>query len=292
MRSLWGLDIVKLDWNNSIFPSGLKLLTNPPQTLFAVGNLKLLGAEGIAVVGSRNMTAYGTWGINKFIPGIVKAGLIVISGLAYGIDAAAQQKALLEKGKVVAVLAGGLDSLYPAQHYGLSKTILKNEGLIISEYPPGTRARKHQFLARNRLIAGLARLTFVLEAGPKSGALVTARSALEQGKEVVVLPGDLNRDNSKGIAKLINEGARVALDANELVQLLDYRLDLKLVQEIRPPLTGPLANLYACLLQGPATGDELLMLLDYPIPTLQSLLTVLELDGYIVQTEAKWHVIS
>ncbi|MFH1346843.1 MAG: DNA-processing protein DprA [Spirochaetota bacterium] len=205
-----GIKINQVSFGGADYPGLLKEIPNPPKEIFYLGNLldkSLIERPKIAIVGTRKATAYGRAIAKEMSQEFAKKGIVVVSGLAMGIDTAAHEGALLSKGKTIAVLACGLDAIYPRQNENLAKNIIETGGAVISEYPAGTEAFKNQFLERNRIISGLSVATIIIEAPNKSGALVTARLAAEQGREVFVAPGPMNHSNYFGSHKLVRDGA-------------------------------------------------------------------------------------
>lgn len=193
--------------------------------LYIIGNKKILNNKGIAIVGTRNCTKYGENISFKFSKELSQKGFNIISGLALGIDTYAHlgnvQSNLNNKnnikGKTIAVLGCGIDELYPRQNKILAKQILKTGGCIISEYPNGIKPNKANFPQRNRIISGLADAVIIVEAGERSGAIITANLALEQGKEIFAVPGDITKNQSIGTNKLIKDGAYIITDVDDIL---------------------------------------------------------------------------
>ena len=187
------------------FPQLLNSIEDAPLVLYLKGNANVLSNKCIAIVGTRRPTRYGREMCEHFATKLGEAGLTTVSGLAFGIDTAVAQTAVNFKAQTIAVLAGGLDNIYPAQNYNLAEDIIKNGGAIISEYPIKVRPQAYSFLERNRIISGLSLGTIVIEAGEKSGALKTATDAVEQNRELFVLPGNINSYASVGCNNLIRK---------------------------------------------------------------------------------------
>jgi DNA processing protein len=186
--------ILKLD--DPDYPTALRRLPQPPPILYVQGCLELLERPGIAVVGTRRHTTYGRDATVSIVLGLVRAGYVIVSGLARGIDSIAHRTALDVGGETVAVLGTGIDVPYPPEHTELF-ALIAERGCLVTEFPPGTPPLKYHFPQRNRLIAGLARAVLVVEAPERSGALITAHYALEEGKEVFAVPGPIhNRTGS------------------------------------------------------------------------------------------------
>ncbi len=211
------MDIQEIKFNNPKFPRLLKTISRPPKHIFLRGEIP---SEGIfaAIVGTRKATASGKQLAKEWAEKLAEMGIIVVSGLALGIDSAAHEGAIATGGKTIAVLANGADKIYPAQNENLAKKILELGGAIISEYEPKTPALPHQFLERNRLISGLSIATIVIEAPERSGAIATARLAAEQGREVFVVPGPVEHPNYKGAHQLIRDGARLITSIEDILE--------------------------------------------------------------------------
>jgi DNA processing protein len=202
------------------YPELLKEIFYPPFLLFYQGNLAINGEKILAVVGARKCTYYGQQAIEKLIPPLVKNKIIIASGLAIGIDSLAQMETVKAGGRTVAVLGTGIDknSLYPAQNFRLAEEIIAGGGAVISEFPPGTPPLRQNFPQRNRIIAGLAQATLVIEANQKSGSLITARFALEEGREVMAVPGNIFSPASEGPNSLIKSGAKPIFTADDILE--------------------------------------------------------------------------
>lgn len=206
--------------NDEGFPSLLREIPWPPFGIYVLGELPA-AQPTIAIVGTRKATEEGLGLANRFGFELGRAGLIVVSGLAFGIDAASHRGCLEARGKTMAVLANGLDNIYPASNEKLAEKILSANGCLVSEYPPGTPALPHQFLERNRLISGLSLGVVVIEAPKNSGSLVTARFAIDQNREVFVVPGPVNHKNFFGSHQLLRSGARLITRSSEILEDLN-----------------------------------------------------------------------
>lgn len=189
------------------YPENLMHIYGKPQTLYVLGNEKLLDAQSIAIIGCRKASSYGLKSAYKFGYELAKKGICVVSGFARGIDSYAHKGALAARGSTIAVLGCGLDVVYPPENADLYKQIVMNNGAIITEYPLGSRPEKYHFPARNRIISGLSDGVLVVEAKERSGTLITVEYALEQGKNVYAIPGNITSENSYGTNELIKEGA-------------------------------------------------------------------------------------
>lgn len=199
--------VIKIDLNSKYYPEKLKNIYGKPKELYCLGNLELLNYKSIAVIGSRNYSNYGKRAAMEFSYNLAKENICIVSGMARGIDSFAHEATLKAKGKTIAVLGSGLDVIYPKENIKLYEDIIKNDGLIISEYLLGTPPRKQNFPARNRIISGLSDGVLVIEARKNSGTNITVDFALEQGKDVYVIPGNIYSNTSDGTNFLIKEGA-------------------------------------------------------------------------------------
>jgi DNA processing protein len=208
------------------YPENLKKIDNPPFTIFVKGFIKSQDRRAIAVVGSRKMTSYGQKITRRLVADLVKKKITIVSGLARGIDTVAHQTALRMGGRTIAVLAGGLDRIYPLENQKLAWAISQSHGALVSEYPPGFPLEKENFPARNRLIAGLSLGTLVIEGAIHSGSLITARFAAEQGREVFAVPGPIDSLNSQAPLSLIRQGAKPVQSAQDILEELNLLLSM------------------------------------------------------------------
>lgn len=206
---------IKLE--DSTYPEKLKEIYNPPKTIYLIGNEKLLNQKSIAIIGCRECSRYGAENAYKFGYELAKENICVISGFAKGIDTYSHKGAVSAKGKTIAVLGCGLDIIYPPENIELYKQILLQGGAIISEYPLGSKPEKYHFPERNRIISGLSSGVLVIEAKKKSGTMITVDFALEQGREVYAVPGNISSENSYGTNELIKEGAIPVTSINDMI---------------------------------------------------------------------------
>ena len=202
------------------YPDRLKTIYQPPWMLFARGNLSLLKQkESLAVVGSRNATAYGIGAIDYLFPSLIDKNVLIVSGLAKGIDAHAHKAAIKLGGKTIGVIAGGFHNLYPKENIKLVEYMMEKQ-LVLSEYPPATMPAKWQFPMRNRIISGLSEGTLVVEARKKSGSLITADFALNEGRDVFAVPGSILSPDSDGGHYLIQQGAKLVKSSEDILEEL------------------------------------------------------------------------
>ena len=204
-----------------LIPERLKQLHPPPEKLHVQGEIAdLFDRPSVAVIGSRKPSAYGQQVTQDLAGRLAELGIVIISGLALGIDALAHASALDAGGLTIAVLPGPLEKIAPATNYRLARRITENRGLLVTEYEPGTKVYPQNFIARNRLIAGLADAVLITEAAAKSGSLHTARFALETGREVLAVPGDITRSTSIGTNNLIKAGATPVTSVEDILHVL------------------------------------------------------------------------
>ena len=262
------------------YPAAWLETADPPLLVYAQGRVELLQRAAVAVVGSRNPTAQGRDNAHAFARSLSEAGLAVVSGLALGIDGAAHEGALEGAGSTIAIVGTGLDRVYPRRHLALAHRIAA-EGLIVSEYPLGTAPLAAHFPQRNRLIAGLARGTLVVEAALQSGSLITARLAAECGREVFAIPGSIHAPQSRGCHALIRQGAKLVEQARDILE--ELRLEV-------PAAPAPQASarigedpLLDALGFDPVTLDALVMRTGATPAELSARLLELELAGRVAR---------
>lgn len=212
------IDIISIE--DKEYPQKLKQIYDPPISLYIKGNKEILNQKTIAIIGCRDATNYGKKVASYLAYNLAKkeSGYVIVSGLAKGIDSYGHIGSLTARGKTIAVMGTGLDMIYPKENEVLADKILNEEGAIISEYPLGTKPEKMNFPARNRIISGLSQSVVVVEAKEKSGTLITVDYALEQGRDVFVVPGNINSDNSAGTNDLIKQGAKLITSYMDILE--------------------------------------------------------------------------
>jgi DNA processing protein len=269
------------------FPPALRLIPEPPPVLFALGDTALLSRPAVAVVGSRDHSAYGQAVARSIAALAGRAGIAVVSGMARGLDAVAHAAALDAGGTTVGVLGNGLGIIYPSANRTLYERVAAR-GLLLTEFPPGERPHAGSFPRRNRLISGLARVTVVVEAAVGSGALITAGTALEQSREVLAVPGPITSPVSAGCNRLIRDGATPYLEPLDLLQHFPEAVppDDAPESDTRPlpdVLTPAEREVAAHLVEEPAHLDALVERAGRPVGELLALLCTLELHGVAEQ---------
>lgn len=269
------------------YPGLLGQLPDQPENLFVAGNLDALHLPAIAIVGSRNPTRGGLQNAFEFARHLGGCGFTIVSGLAQGIDTAAHKGALAANAATIAVLGHGIDRVYPAANHALAKDITES-GALVSEFPLGSAPRRENFPQRNRLISGLSLGTLVIEAAKRSGSLITARLAGEQGREVFAIPGSIHNPLSRGCHQLIRQGARLVESAddilNELAPLIDHVMQNSAGRAPTEPEVDRDAD-YERLINvlgfDPANADQLAEKSGLTIDQVSSMLLILELEGEV-----------
>jgi DNA processing protein len=260
------------------YPGSLRDLSDPPSRLWALGRWELAGASPVvAIVGTRNATQYGERVTRELARALARGGACVVSGMARGIDAIAHRAALDETGRTIAVLGTGVDVPYPVGHRTLHDTIAQR-GLLLAEFPPATRAFRGCFPRRNRIIAALASVTIVVEAGVKSGALNTADAALQLGRTVAAVPGPIDAPQSEGSNGLLRDGAVVIASVADALALVGLTAALRVPREFADT---DVSAVWAALGGGPLDSDTLCATSGLPAQRCMAAVTELELQGAI-----------
>ena len=281
-----------IDYDSREYPDKLRNYPGMPKKLYVRGELPVPGKPAAAVVGARMCSAYGRMQAFFFAKELSAAGVQVISGLAYGIDAEGHKGALEGGTPTFAVLGNGADICYPAGNRRLYQRILRNNGGIISEYPPGTAARSYFFPARNRIISALSDIVLVVEAKEKSGSLITAHFGLEQGKAVYAVPGPVTEALSRGCHMLIYDGAGIAYSPEILLSEWGISLEKpkKSKEKEKLVLARELNLVYSCLDLRPKIPDDFIRETGLPPEKVNSLLMELELMGLARETGRNHYV--
>jgi DNA processing protein len=285
LQAVAGFGAAALLPTDDAFPAALRDIPEPPLLLFALGRLALLGRPAVAVVGSRDHSPYGGEVSRQIASVFARSGGVVVSGMARGLDATAHQAALDAHGATIGVLGNGLGVIYPAANRALYEQVAR-EGLLLTEFPPGERPNAGSFPRRNRLVSGLARVTVIVEAAEGSGALITASSALDQGRDVMAVPGPITSPTSYGTNRLIRDGAVPYLEPADLFQFFP---------ELGPPpelpadsapflpegLSEPERTLAGSLGDTAVHPDLLAHRLRRPVQELLAQLATLEIEGVV-----------
>jgi DNA processing protein len=272
-----------LIWEDEEYPRRLKEIEQPPPVLYLRGDLTLEDEWAVAIVGTRRITAYGRQVAEEVSATLASNGVTLVSGLARGVDAVAHQAALHAGGRTLAVLGSGVDRIYPPENQRLAEQIMAH-GAVISDYPLGTPPEGPNFPPRNRIISGLSLAVIVIEANLDSGAMITATFAAEQGRELFAVPGSIFAPQSRGANQLIRDGARLLLDPQEVLEVLDLK-QATAQQAARQILPGdPVeAQLYQVLGSEPRHVDDIRSQTGMSIEKVSSTLALMELKGMVRQ---------
>lgn len=282
-------DIVTL--NDKAYPQALKYIHDPPLVLYVRGKLER-NAICVAVVGSRRASSYGLDMARRISRELAISEITVVSGMARGVDTKAHYGALQGNGKTIAVLGCGVDIVYPSENRDIMKRIIES-GAVISEYIPGTQPLPYHFPARNRIISGLSQGVVVVEAGERSGSLITTDFALEQGREVFAIPGNINSANSVGANRLIRDGAKVITNTGDILDELkichDLDFSFRIENKIRNmKLSEKEKTIAQRLSHGPAHIDAIALDCGISTQLVSSVLIMLELSGFVEQLPGKY----
>ncbi|MBC8525325.1 MAG: DNA-protecting protein DprA [Candidatus Cloacimonetes bacterium] len=268
------------------YPDLLKFIYNPPIILYIKGAILQKDCNSLAIVGTRKPSYYGKFIVQKIGKDIAKAGFTIVSGLAYGIDGYAHKAALDAGGRTIAVCGTGLDTIYPSANRNLANKIVQS-GALVSEFSLGSKIEAWNFPVRNRIISGISKGTFVIEGKKTSGALLTAKIALEQNRDIFALPGNINSPQSEGPNYLIKLGAKIVVNAEDILE--EYNIKMQVEPEIiTPKMTNEEGMVYKLLQQNEKilSLDEMVELSDFPPAQLSAMLLSMELKG-IIKREAQ-----
>mgnify|MGYP001019625564 CR=1 FL=1 len=275
-NKIFGYDVIKIENTDSNFPERLKNITNKPKALYMIGNIELLNKnEIIAIVGSRDADKYGIEITKRFSKTLSENDICIISGLARGIDTIAHLYSLVDKGKTIAVLASGFNHIYPKENEILVEKILKNNGLIISEYPPEQEIDMSKFRHRNRIISGMSLGVLVVEARANSGSLITANLAIKQSKPVFCIPGNLTDPLSLGCNKLISNGANLVISPLDIINYIG-------LEEKEEEINSKYKDIYYAIGNIPSTVDEIIERSGKTVSEVNTTLVMLELEDKVI----------
>lgn len=277
--------IQRMTSGQPVYPALLKEIRDYPKELYYIGDPKLLEEKCVSIVGSRKTNQYGRSTAYSFGKALGQRGITVVSGMAVGIDTCAHEGALQEKGNTAAVLACGLDLCYPPRNREL-KGKIESAGIVLSEYPPGTAAQRYYFPQRNRIISGLSPLTVVVQAGNRSGALITAELAADQGRDVGAVPGNIDSEYNLGSNKLLREGAFALTGVQDLLEASGVSVLSE--PEAERMLSEEEKQLYFLLCShGEMSLDQLAFYLKKPVNEVGSLAIVMEMKGIVFSAMGK-----
>jgi DNA processing protein len=273
------MKVNKLTLGSQDYPETLRSIGSPPEQLYVLGDLNaLLTKPRLAVVGSRKVSVYGRQVTQQLAGEAAGKGVIIISGLALGVDGIAHHAALQNTGRTIAVLPCGLDRIYPASHHQLARQIIERGGALISEYPAGTEPYKTNFIARNRIVSGLSDGVLITEAAAKSGTLHTANFALEQGRTVMAVPGNINSPLSQGTNNLLKAGAAPVTEVRDIFYALNLPYGVELVTDVIGSSKEE-TTVLQLLAAGVTEATELLLQSQLEPAIFNQTLTMLEING-------------
>lgn len=275
-----------LTWNDPRYPANLRHIHDPPPFLIVQGELQPCDALAVAVVGSRNVSAYGLRVTRELAEGLVRYGVTVVSGLARGTDAAAHWAAVRAGGRTIATLGSGIDVVYPSEHHALFRAISR-QGAVVTELLMGTQPDAENFPNRNRIISGLSLGTVIVEATEKSGSLITATLAAEQGREVFAVPGAVS-ERTRGTHRLIREGAKLTEGVEDVLEEIAPQLLSRVVAAGAVELTAHEAAITACMRHETVHIDEIITRCGLPAAIVLQSLLALELKGVVQQLPGKY----
>ena len=284
--------IKMIPFSDAAYPASLRAIADPPPLLYVKGELRDNDSRAIAIVGSRSASDYGRRIARDLARGLASFGFTVVSGMARGIDGMAHESALQAGGRTLAVLGSGVDHAYPPEHEMLYRRISEN-GAVISELPMGARPIAFNFPARNRLISGLSLGVVVVEATEKSGSLITASLAAEQGREVFAVPGEAGASRSRGSHRLIRQGAKLVETVEDIIEEIAPQLSRRgdaapASARSLPENSGPAARqIFALLKETSLQVDQVIEQSGLPAPQVLQVLLDLELQGFVCQTPGK-----
>jgi DNA protecting protein dprA len=283
------MEIFQINLSDYAYLRDLPHMPDPPKKLFIRGKLPAKRVKTVAIVGTRKPSAYGHEIATKIASECAKNGIVVVSGLALGIDSIAHRAAIDSGGKTIAVLANGVDKIYPRSHEDLGQKILQTNGAILSEYPNNTPARPWQFLARNRIVSGLADAVVIIEAASRSGTLSTANHALDQGKEIFAVPGNITSPLSAGCNQLIKNGANPLTSVEDLLDFLIPDRFEKQTQLFKGDTREENVVLEFLSKNGTTSSDTIIKQTKLSASEFNQAITMLELKGLVLNNGGeKW----
>lgn len=271
-------DYIEIKIGDEIYPSKLKQIKSSPKKLYMRGNYELLKSVGVAIVGSRECSSYGFRHAYEFAKELSKKEICIISGLAEGIDTASHLGGMHQIGRTIAVLGSGLNKISPEENEILSQSIIKNDGLIITEYGLYEEANSKNFPKRNRIMSGLSDGVLVIEAKNKSGTLITARIAKEQGKKIFCLPGNIDVKNSSGTNELLKANAKLITSINDILAEITQKQDIMANES---EINSEYKKVYDVLSSSPMHINEICKKVDITMSEANQIITMLEIDGLI-----------
>lgn len=284
------MKIIELE--SEFYPKILKEIKNPPQKLYAEGNIDILNSNCISIIGSRKNTEYGEKWCKKFVKEFIKYDLNIVSGMAIGIDKIAHETAIKFGGTTIAVLPSGLNNIYPKENLRLYNEIILNNGCVISEYEPNIKASSNKFLERNRIVSGLSLATLVVEAAHRSGTSVTAKIANKQGRTVFCIPGSLDNLKSNGTNNLLKKFGKIATSPEDIINNYHFLHKTQNKQNIliKEQVSEEYRDVYNLIAEVPVSINDIVKKSSSGLGDVLSQLMMLELDGKIVKLPGNMYV--
>jgi len=285
-----GITVLAVD--DKDYPEALKNISDPPICIYMKGSTGWsTPTTYFAIVGTRKPTSYGIQITKKFGRELVEAGFVIVSGMALGIDTIAHQAALDSKGKTIAVLGSGVNVIYPSSNFQLYHNIIKSGGAVISEFPPNQYVLKGLFISRNRIISGLSRGVLIAEGGEFSGALITAKYAGIQGKDVFAIPSPINSQMSSAPNLLIKQGAKMVTSTQDILDEFEMPITPKRKEDIQEKLSGLEKSIFDILIKNPETVDYLALNLHQTASQILNIISLMEINGIIEKNiEKKYQI--
>ena len=284
--------IHKITIKDERYPERLRQIKNPPNQLYFEGNIDLLNRNIIAIIGSRNCTEKGKKLAKKFAKELSQQELVIASGMARGIDSIAHEATIESKGKTIAILANGLNQIFPKENIGLYNKIIKQGGLVISEYQPDIKAESKYFLQRNRIVSGISIGILVIEATYRSGTSVTARLAKSQNRKVFVLPHEIDDKHGVGTNRLIKNGAILTTSTKEIInefEFLTYKnIEIKQEKEKKKQMKKEYKGIYKLIEEKEIGVDEICIRTNKTIKEINQIVLMLEIEGYIQKVAGRY----
>lgn len=294
LKQVQDASITVLTWESEAYPRYLREAPAAPPVLYVAGEILETDRWAVAVVGTRRLSPYGRQMTHELVSGLVQNNVTIVSGLARGIDGIAHKTAVELGGRTLAVLGSGIDCLYPPEHRNLARRIIKEKrGAIITEYPLGTQPDAKNFPPRNRIISGLSLGVVVIEAGERSGALITTNYALEQNREVFAVPGNINSRASVGTNRLIQQGAKLVSGVQDILDELNLTMaPQQMVVQMAMPESEEEAALLAHLTRQPSHVDDICRASGMSSADVSSTLAIMELKGMVQQVGGMRYVLT
>ena len=291
------LDILTIE--DKQYPTQLKEIKDPPQQLYIEGNIELLKTNILSIIGSRLCSENGMKLTQKFSKELVYQGMTIASGMAVGIDTIAHQTVLEENGKTIAILGSGFNHIFPEENKTLYEKIIKNKGLVITEYPPEVKAKSNHFLARNRIVSGLSLGILVIEAKHRSGTSVTAKLAKQQGKKVFALPHEVDDKHGIGTNRLIREGAKIVTCTKDILkefpflvyQTLPKKEKQNILNKRKECKNKEYQEIYQLITEEPISIDEIVRKCHYNLKEINHIVLMLELEELIEKVQGGYQCI-